>query len=126
MKKIFALILVLALVLPAAALSSVEAWLIEGAWTHVEDTESGKLITSMYLEEDGKAYFVTQMFYSEEPGLGRSFVGSWEFTGPDTIHVITGNNSSIDLTYHSFNMMFDHELHDYYFRAEMRDGDVLQ
>ena len=126
MKKLIIAFLIVVLIFPFSFSLAVEDWLIEGAWTHVEDTGDGMLITSMYLFEDGKAYYVTQVFNGDKVGPGRSFVGSWEFTGIDTIHVVIGNNSSMNLTYHTFNMMFDHELREYYFRAELRDGDPLQ
>ena len=125
MKKFVTLILILALVVSCSCASAVAAWLIDGVWTHMETTATGCLITSLYLTEDGTAYYVTQLFRDGEPGLGRAFVGSWSFTGSNTLHVIIGNNSSIDLTYCTGNMMYDYEMRDYYFRAELRDGDKV-
>ena len=126
MKKLFALILTLVFVLSASCAFSLPAWLIDGAWMHVESTDNGMLLTSMYLFEDGKVYYSTQLFLNDAPASGRSCVGSWEFTGEDTIHVIIGEHSSVDLTYYTYNMMYDNELRNYYFRAEMRDGDTLK
>lgn len=127
MKRLIAIILILALLLPAAALAAdVPAWLIDGAWTHLEDNGEGSCsLISVYLTEDGKAYYVAQVFGSEEPSFGRAFVGSWTFTGPDTINVIIGNNATMDLVYKSFNMMVNFKTLDYYFRAQMRDGDTF-
>ena len=127
MKKLLAVALILVFLLPLVvhAEEGVPSWLIEGSWNHYETTDDGMLLTSLYLAENGTAYFMTQLFRSDGPGLSRSFVGSWEKTGLNSIHVITGNSASLDLTYCSFNMMFDYDLLDYYFRAELRDGDKV-
>ena len=127
MKKMIAVILIFVFLFPAASFGvTVRAWMIEGSWNHFEYTDDGMLLTSMYLDESGKAYFVTQLFHADDPGLGRAFVGSWEFTGEDTIHVITGNNSSLDLTYCTYNMMFDYSTGSYFFRAELKDDDKVK
>ena len=127
MKKCLSIILIVSLVLFCVSFASaVSPTFIEGAWTHLEDTENGCLITSLYLTEEGTAYFVTQLFRDNEPAIGRAFVGSWSFIDRNKIHIITGNSATLDLTYCSFNMMFDNDLRDYYFRAELRDGDKLQ
>lgn len=127
MKKTFALLLVLAIVFPVVSLAvNVEEWLIEGSWNHFEHTDDGMLLTSMYLTEEGTAYYVTQLFNSDGPVYGRSFLGSWKKTGLNTIHVVIGNNSSLDLTYYTYNMMYDHELRNYYFRAELGDNDIIK
>ena len=127
MKKLFIVVLVLVLVFPLVAYADdgIPAWLIEGSWNHYESTDDGMLLTSIFLTEDGTAYFVTQLFRDKEPAIGRAFVGSWEKTGRNTIHVIIGNSATMDLTYCSYNMMFDYDLLDYYFRAELRNEDKV-
>lgn len=128
MKKLLAVILILSLLLPVSAFADadVPAWLMEGSWNHFQSTADGMLLTSLYLDDDGTAYFVTQLFNAEGPGLGRAFRGTWEKTGVDTLHVVTGNNSSLDLTYCTYNMMFDYAMQDYYFRAELGDDDKIK
>lgn len=128
MKKLIALILITALLLPFSAFADTDipAWMMEGSWNHFESTAYGMLLTSIYLDEDGTAYFVTQLFNAEGPGLGRAFRGTWEKTGVDTVHVVTGKNSSLDLTYCTYNMMFDYDLRNYYFRAELGDEDKIK
>ena len=127
MKRAFILFLIFALVVPSVVLAAdVPVWLIEGSWNHFESTDDGMLLTSLYLTEDGIVYFMTQLFRSDGPGLGRAFVGSWEKTGDDTLHVIIGNNASIDLTYCSYNMMYDYASMSYYFRAELEDNDKIK
>ena len=123
MKKLLALLLILAITMPAVSTASVSAWMLEDTWTHTEYTTSGVWITSICLTEDGVAYYVVQTFSDGEPGFGRSYVGSWEFTGPDTILVIIGENTEIELFYQTYNLMYNTETKDMYFRAAMRDGD---
>ena len=122
MKKLITMILILALILPASALGDISAWMLEDTWTHTELMKTGVGIISLYLTEDGKAYYTAQTFM-DEPGTGRSYIGSWEFTGPDTILVFIGENTEIELCYQTYNMMYDTKTRDMYFRAAMRDGD---
>lgn len=128
MKRILVFVLVLALFLPVCSLADhdVPAWLIDGSWNHFEKTDDGMLLTSMYLDEDGTAYFVTQVFNADGAGIGRAYLGTWEKTGLDTLRVFTGTNSFIDLTYCTYNMMYDYSLRNYYFRAELGDDDRVK
>lgn len=128
MKKSIVLFLALVVALPVLAFADVDVpeWLIEGSWNHFEDTGDGMLLTSMYLTEEKTVYYVTQLFDSSGPVYGRSFLGSWEKTGADTVHVKIGNNTSLDLTYCTYNMMYDYELRNYYFRAELGDNDIVK
>ena len=129
MKKLFALILVVLLVLPvlpASALTEVPAFLYEGTWTNTAALTDGVSLTTICLEEYGTAYYVTQMFLHDEIRSGRSFIGSWEITGPNSTHVTIGENTSMDMVYSTFNMMFDTETLSMFFRAEMRDGDMIK
>ena len=126
MKKLITLILILALILPAAACADVQKWMYEGAWTSYTYTKNGISITTIYLEENGISYCVMQTFIDNEPGVGRAFVGTWAVTGPDTINVVIGNNTSLDLQYYTYNMMYDHKTLTHYFRAILRDGDIVK
>lgn len=119
MKKLITIILALALILPAAAYA-VDMEIVSGLWSHAEDTADGMLLTSMYLTEEGIAYFVTQMFGSDGPGLGRAWLGSWELTEINTVHIIIGKHATLDLKYRDYNTMIDQATYDYYLRAELR------
>ena len=124
MKKLITIILIMAMILPAAALADMDPGMYEGAWTcHEFTTDGGVVLTTVYLDEGGIAYFMIQSFSPEKLGLGRAFVGSWEVTGPDMIHVVCGNKATLDLLYCSYNMMYETTTRDQYFRAIMRDGD---
>ena len=123
MKKLITMLLILALALPAAALADVKAWMLDGTWTYTDYMNDGVGIVSLYMTEDGKAYYTAQAFIGEEPGISRAFVGSWEFTGPDTVLVTIGENTQIELCYQTFNLMYDVKTKSMYFRAAMRDGD---
>ena len=125
MKKLIILLLVVLLAVPVSS-SAVAPFLYEGAWTNTASLTDGVCLTTIYLEEDGTAYFMTQMFRSGEVGIGRAFVGTWEPSGSDYVHVTTGNNSSVDLLYCTFNMMYDEATRAMYFRAEMRDDDRVK
>lgn len=121
MKKIVAMLVVLALVLPAAACAlTLSDWMIWGSWNHCQSLKNGMLLTSIYLEEDGIAYYMTQMFRDGAPGVGRAFVGSWEIVSDRVVHVVIGNNSSMDLLYNNYNEMDDQATGDMYFRAELK------
>lgn len=123
MKKLIAITLILAMLLPAAAMASISAWMLEDAWTHIDYMENGIGIVSLYITEDGAAYYSAQAFLDGEPGISRSFIGSWEYTGPDTILVTIGENTQIELCYQTYNHMYDIKTKASYFRAAMRDGD---
>ena len=124
MKKIAVLILAVMLIISASACAdtSVEAWMIEGAWlSATEYAENGISLIALYLTEDGRAYYLSRSFYETEPSkLGREFVGSWSFTGPNTINVIIGNNSSLDLKYENHDTMTEKIAKIMFFRAEWR------
>lgn len=120
MKKLFVLILVIALILPAASLAGVEEWMVEGNWMGYWHEENGaRSITCIVLEEDNIAYFVTQFFHETEPGLGRSYIGTWSLSG-DIVHVKIGNNSSMDLQFKGNGLMIDTATNRMLFLAEWR------
>lgn len=98
MKKLFTLLLVIALLLPAAA-GAVDDWMVAGNWMGYWHEENGaRSIICIVLEDDYTAYYVTQFFHESEPGLGRAYIGEWSRDG-DIVHVKTGNNTSTDLQF---------------------------
>ena len=122
MKKLLAVIMILALLLPAASGTALtlSEWMVWGSWNHFETTNNGMLLTSIYLEEDGIAYFMTQLFSDGAPGFGRAYVGSWEITNDRYVHIVTGQNTSIDRCFKDYNEMDDQATGSMYFRAELK------
>ena len=126
MKKLITVILILALLLPAAAMASVSSWLYEDTWVHTDYGKSGGVtIEAICLHEDGTAFYVVQSFTAEEPGFSRAFVGSWEVSGPDTIHVVIGENAEMEMCYSSYNMIYDIQTRSMFFRSAMGKDDVF-
>ena len=126
MKKLIALILILAMTLPAAAFADVplEEWVVEGNWMgfyYEGKKDENRLAVIVVLDDNNVAYYITQMFYKDEPGLGRSFIGTWEILADNIIHVVTGNNTSMNLQFVNHNLMLNIDDNNrMMFRAEWR------
>ena len=98
MKKLIVSILIVALLLPVAALAE-DVSSIVGVWvSHELLTTGAPSMSYLYLAEDHTSYYVIQAFKPDGPGLGRQFVGTWEITGPDEIDVKTGNTTHVTMT----------------------------
>ena len=98
MKKLFALILILALLLPVVVLADNPEIDFKTGYAHLELLQDGAPLMSMvYFAEDGTCYFQTQMFHTDEPGLGRSYVGTWEYTSDGNIFAKVGNTATLTL-----------------------------
>ena len=90
MKIFFALLLALALFLSASALADG----VVGCWAHYELLTTGcPSMTMLYLAEDHTCYYLIQSYDHDEPGIGRTFVGTWEMQADGTVLAKTGNNS---------------------------------
>ena len=90
MKRFFALLLVLVLLLSASALADG----VVGCWAHYELLTTGcPSMTMLYLAEDHTCYYLIQSYDHDEPGIGRTFVGTWEMQADGTVLAKTGNNS---------------------------------
>ena len=98
MKKLFTLILILCLLLPVFALGEDPEIDYTTGYAHLDLLNDGAPMMSMiYFSSDGTCYYLTQMFHTDEPGLGRSFVGTWEYTGDGNIFARIGNKSTVTL-----------------------------
>ena len=98
MKKLLTVCLILALFLPAASLADEQD--VIGCWSSYETLNTGApYITSVFLSEDHTCYFVSQFFKPDEAGVGRAYVGTWEYNNDGTVYVKTGNNTYITLTF---------------------------
>ncbi|MBR4334416.1 MAG: hypothetical protein IKP72_17225 [Clostridia bacterium] len=95
MKKLLFVLFVLGLFLaPLQALAHDESYFY-GTWAEFHDTKSGGAsLTIFKLTPDHKVFFLTQSFNSDEPGSGRTYVGSWSVSN-DTITIKVGENSTI-------------------------------
>lgn len=125
MKKLITLLLILALALPAAALADASHWMFESTWVSTEyHDDDAVTIQLLCLLESEKAMYITQRFSADGPGFYRAFVGSWEMTDPNTIHVIIGETAEMDLYYSSYNMMYDIKTRRMFFRSQMGRDDV--
>lgn len=96
MKKLIAITLILALLLPVSALADDSDYV--GCWAHYEIQTTGTpAMTMLYLDENHVCYFLIQAFKADEAGLGRTFVGTWQVNANGTVTAKTGNNTEVTL-----------------------------
>lgn len=96
MKKLFSLILALALLLPSAVLADGPV----GCWASYEMTDSGTPNMQMlFLAEDHTCFYLVQTYHDDEPGIGRQLVGTWEMQPDGMVIAKTGNNTKTRLTF---------------------------
>ncbi len=99
MKKLIAIVLILALLLPAAAMADEKD--VVGCWAHYELQRSGTpSMIMLYLNEYHICYFMIQSFDAYEAGIGRTFVGTWQLNDNGTVTAKTGNNTETTLYIH--------------------------
>lgn len=93
MKKLLAIILIVALLLPFSAFADDSD--VVGCWAHYELLTTGcPYMQMIYLAPDHTCYALLQSFDHDEAGLGRTYVGTWEMQSDGTVLAKTGNNSS--------------------------------
>ena len=98
MRKLFAFLLAVCLLLPACSLAE-EPDGIYGCWVHTETLTSGcPSLTFICLREDHTCFFLIQAFRDDEAGLGRTFVGTWAIED-GTVLAKTGNNTTTPLLF---------------------------
>jgi hypothetical protein len=99
MRKLITVILILALLLPAAAMALDKEIDFYYGYAHIEILRDGSpVMYTIYFAEDQTCYFNVQAFYHDEPGIGRSHVGVWGYTADGEVFAKTGNNT--DITFH--------------------------
>lgn len=97
MKKLISAVLILALLLPAAALADDP---VTGCWATYELTNSGTpQVTMVCLMEDHQCYYITHLFLHDSDGYGRTHVGTWEMMPDGTVLAHTGENTSTVLSF---------------------------
>ena len=96
MKKLLSLILVFAVLLPVVSLASdIEIDFYYG-YAHMELTTDGAPFMSViYFAEDHACYYLAQLFRHDEPGIGRAYVGTWEYTDEGYVYAKIGENTDI-------------------------------
>lgn len=91
MKRLFCLFLLLIL-LPVAAFADDSFIGCYASYSLLKDgTPDMEMIC---FAEDGACFFLTQSFHADEPGLGRSYVGTWTVEDGE-LTAKTGNNTSL-------------------------------
>lgn len=99
LKKTIIIILVALLAFPAIVTAeTVPETFCPGVWLSVLplSSKSGETFTYLHLTKDHKAYFSVQQLSDDGKTYGRSDVKTWSASG-SRIHVIIGENSSMDL-----------------------------
>lgn len=95
MKKLITIILVLAVLLPVSALALDREVDPFYGYAHMEVSASGvPFMTVIYFAENKVCYFLTQMFFSDKPGTGRAYIGTWEYTSDGDVFAKVGDNVS--------------------------------
>ena len=119
MKKLITVILILSLLLPAAAMT--EELGIVGCWSHYElQTTGAPEIKTLYLAEDYTCYFIIQAFKPDGPGLGRSYVGTWELLDDGSVYAKTGKNTDMILRFaDGYYVAYDVTMNEYYLNLDI-------
>ena len=101
MKKLITVLLILALILPAAALADDPLDFYAG-YAHVEMVESEKdapFMSIIKFDENGKCYYSEQQFFPDRPGTANAMIGTWESVDEETILIKIGRTNA-SITFH--------------------------
>ena len=122
MKKLVAVVLLLALITPVAALAMSEAD-VPGCYVYYDLLKSGApQMTMFYLAPNYSCYYLIQSYHEDEPGIGRSYVGYWEVQGDGTIYAKTGNNTDMVLIIsEDASVAYDKKLNQYFINISKFD-----
>lgn len=110
MKKLIALFFALALAVSAASCESMpfDEYCYYYGYGHIEVAKDGSPYMSIiYLAEDHTCYYLTQMFSTDEPRLGRAYVGTWETLDDGKIFAKIGENTSRTLKLSALGSLVD-------------------
>lgn len=119
MKKLLTAILILALILPAAALAAEKEVDFFYGYAHIEVSKAGTPFMSMiYFNQDQTCYYVAQMFHDDKPGIGRAYVGTWGYTASGDVFAKTGDNTTITFAITSMGSIVDRETLEVYFPVD--------
>lgn len=122
MKKLITTILILAMLLPAAALA-VRGSEFVGCYVCYELLTTGAPSMAMfYLGPNNICYYLVQQFRPDEPSVGRAFVGTWELQSDGSVIAKTGNNTSMTLIIpEGAAVAYDKELNRYFINISLYD-----
>lgn len=102
MKKLLSVVLILALLLPFAAFAEHPEVDQYYGYAQIEVTKSGApYMNFLYFKPDYTCYYLTQLFYDNEPGLGRAYVGTWGYTAEGKVFAKVGDNVTLTLGFSS-------------------------
>ena len=98
MRKLFCLFMVLVLFPVVSFSDENDEGLFIGTWIHTEYLKDGTLqFIILDLHDDHSSVAVFGKADGDDSNVpGRSFIGTWSFNS-DTVHVVTGHNTSKDL-----------------------------
>jgi hypothetical protein len=100
MKKLITIILIVAMILPAAVIAEEGMTSPVGCWAGYElQTTGTPAMYMIYLAEDHICYYLIQSYNKDEPDLGRQFVGTWEQKADGSVSAKTGNNTTTTLRF---------------------------
>lgn len=100
MKKLIAIILAIALILPAAALAADKEVSEFYGYAHINIEKDGSpYMSTIYFGENQTCYYFTQMFHAGETGFGRAYVGIWGYTADGDVFAKVGNSESAKIVF---------------------------
>jgi len=119
MKKLLALILILALLLPAAALAAEKD--VVGCWASYELQKDGApAMIMIYLAENHTCFFLAQSFNPDDEGFGRAFVGTWQMNDDGSVTAKTGNNTETAMLFDdSYSVAYDPRTNHYFICVDL-------
>ena len=97
MKKLITVILILALLLPAAVLADATIDVYAG-YAHVEMVESNRdapFISVIKFDENGTCYYCDQQFFQDRPGTSNAMIGTWEYEDSETVVIKIGRECAV-------------------------------
>ena len=119
MRKLIAIVLILALILPAAALADPELDFYAG-YCHVEmDEHNGDapFFAVLHFTENHKCYYAEKKFYPDRPGQDNAFIGTWEYNDDGEVVVKIRNNTVFTLHIYKDGSLINAETMMIYYRA---------
>ena len=96
MKKLITMLLILAMVLPAASLADTAELDFFAAYSHVETLDSERsapFIATLFFKKDGTCYYCDQQFFLDRPGQSNAMIGTWKYTDDDNVVVSLGRQA---------------------------------
>ncbi len=124
MKKLITVVLIFALLLPAAALAD-ESY-FSGCWVHTETLTTGcPSLTFICLTEDHKCFYLIQSFREDEAGPGRTYIGTWDVEDGYLV-AKTGENTSTRLQFSDdYSVAFNPDNYQFYIHTSQMIDSIM-